>query len=267
MTPRISFAKRLRPFSGVYSPDGIVLMLIRPFIILSNPAVIWSTLFLSITTAWFVVISFVISQIFSAPPYLLDTAQIGYMSAGPVVGGLLGSIVSGLLSDSLALSLAKRNKGIYEPEFRLVLLLPFLVTACIGFFCFGHFAEKGYSPAVMSVIWAVALASQQFMSVSVAAYMIDAYSSISVEVFIIGMVVKNFLFFGLSCKSQSAQSAPYKLTFVCTVGVNDWVLNWGPARVFDVVGGIEVALFFLSIPVWVWGKQWRAFFHNPRFSS
>ena len=202
MTPRISFVKRLRPFSGVYSQDNFFWMLLKPFIVLANPAVIWSTLFLSITTAWFVVISFVISQIFSAPPYLLDTAHIGYMSAGPCIGGLLGSIVCGLLSDPLVISLAKRNKGIYEPEFRLVLLLPFLVTACIGFFCFGNFIEQGYSPVVMSVIWAIALAAQQFMSVAVATYVIDAYRHISVEVFIIGMVVKNFLFFGLSCKCQ-----------------------------------------------------------------
>lgn len=208
MTPRIPFVQRLRPFSGVYSEDSIVWMLLRPFIVLANPAVIWATLLLSITTAWFVVISFVIAQIFSAPPYLLDTAQIGYMSAGPCIGGLLGSIACGFISDPIAIYLSKKNKGIYEPEFRLVLLLPFLVTASIGFFCFGNFAERGYSPVVICVIWAIAVSAQQFMSVAVATYVIDAYRDISVEVFIIGMVVKNFLFFGLSCKSRQTHTYP-----------------------------------------------------------
>jgi hypothetical protein len=210
--PRKSFAKRLLPFSGTYSPDSIIWMLLRPFIILANPAVIWSTLFLSITTAWFVVISFVIAQIFSAPPFLLDSAHIGYMSAGPCIGGILGSVICGLISDPLAISLAKRNKGVYEPEFRLILLLPFLVTACIGFFCFGNFVEKGYSPVVMTVVWGVALAAQQFMSVAVGTYIIDAYRDISVEVFIIGMVVKNFLFFGLSCEYRYPGYNSNKLT-------------------------------------------------------
>lgn len=204
--PRKSFAKRLLPFSGTYSPDSIIWMLLRPFIILANPAVTWSTLFLSITTAWFVVISFVIAQIFSAPPFLLDSAHIGYMSAGPCIGDILGSVICGLISDPLAISLAKRNKGVYEPEFRLILLLPFLVTACIVFFCFGNFVEKGYSPVVMTVVRGVALPAQQFMSVAVGTYVIDAYRDISVEVFIIGMVVKNFLFFGLSCESQNTLS-------------------------------------------------------------
>jgi hypothetical protein len=198
--PRISFAKRLLPFSGTYSSDNILLMLIRPFTILANPAVIWSTLILSITTAWFIVISFVIAQIFSYPPYLLDSAHIGYMSAGPCIGGLLGSIACGLVSDPIVVALSKLNKGVYEPEFRLVLLIPFIIFSSIGFFCFGNLVVLGYSPVVISVVWGLAVVAQQFLSVVVGTYMIDAYRQISVEVFIIGMVVKNFLFFGLSCK-------------------------------------------------------------------
>jgi hypothetical protein len=57
-----------------------------------------------------------------------------------------------------------------------------------------------------------------------------------------------------------------KLTLFSTVGVNNWVTAWGPARVFDTIGGIEVALFFLSIPVWAFGKQWRAYFHFKHIS-
>ncbi|PVH73219.1 MFS general substrate transporter [Cadophora sp. DSE1049] len=246
--PRIPFPKRLLPFSGTYSSDSIPLMLIRPFTILANPAVIWSTLILSITTAWFIVISFVIAQIFSSPPYLLDSAHIGYMSAGSCVGGLLGSIACGMVSDPIVVALSKMNKGIFEPEFRLVLLIPFIIFSSIGFFCFGNFVALGYSPVVISVIWGVATVAQQFISVVVGTYMIDAYRDISVEVFIIGMVVKNFLFFGLS------------------FGVNDWVTSWGPARVFNTIGGIEVALFVFSIPIWVWGKQWRAYFHSKHIS-
>lgn len=203
LVPRIPFVQRLRPFNGTYSSDSLALMLIRPFTILANPAVIWSTLLLSITTAWFVVISFVIAQIFSSPPYLLDSAYIGYMSAGPCIGGLLGSIACGLMSDPIVIALSKMNKGIYEPEFRLVLLIPFVIFASIGFFCFGNLVLLGSSAVVISVVWGLATVAQQFMSVVVGTYIVDAYRDISVEVFIIGMVVKNFLFFGLSCKCRS----------------------------------------------------------------
>lgn len=260
LVPRISFGKRLLPFSGTYSQDNLLLMLVRPFTILVNPAVIWATLLLSITTAWFIVISFVIAQIFSSPPFSLDTEHIGYMSAGPIIGGFLGSVACGLVSDPVVMALTRLNKGVYEPEFRLVLLIPFIIFSCISFFCFGNFVVLGYSPVVISVIWGVATAAQQFMTVAVGTYMLDAYREISVEVFIIGMVVKNFLFFGLSCKLPSLYPSDRKPD-ESSVGVNNWVTAWGPARVFNTIGGIEVALFVLSIPVWIWGKQLRAFFH------
>jgi hypothetical protein len=200
MRPRDSFVRRLAPASKTYSDTNLLIMIIRPFVILANPAVIWSTLLLSITTAWFVVISFVIAQIFSSPPYLLSPMAIGYMSAGPTVGGVLGSVICGLVSDPIAIGLAKKNNGIYEPEFRLVLLIFMLISAALGFFLFGNLVEEGHSPAVISVVWGVATMSIQFCSATVGTYMVDAYRDISIEVFIIGMVTKNFMFFGLSCK-------------------------------------------------------------------
>ncbi|GAB7353825.1 hypothetical protein MBLNU459_g4198t1 [Dothideomycetes sp. NU459] len=248
LSPRKPLLKRLALVSGTYSNENILIMVARPFIILANPAVIWSTLLLSITTAWFVVISFVIAQIFSSPPYLLNAANIGYMSAGPTVGGLVGSIICGLISDPTCTWLAKKNHGIYEPEFRLVLLIPMLITGTLGFFLFGNLVTEGQSPATITVMWGIASMSIQFCSCAIGTYMIDAYRAISVEVFIIGMVVKNFLFFGLS------------------FGVNDWVTAWGPARVFDTIGGIQIGLCLISIPVWIWGKQWRAFFHSKHIS-
>lgn len=48
--------------------------------------------------------------------------------------------------------------------------------------------------------------------------------------------------------------------------MNDWVTAWGSARVFNTIGGIELGLFVLSIPLWVWGKKWRAFFHMKHIS-
>ncbi|KAL2825236.1 major facilitator superfamily domain-containing protein [Aspergillus pseudoustus] len=219
-------------------------MVLKPFTILIHPAVVWATLLLSISTAWYVVISFVIAQIFSAAPYFLDAVDIGYMSAGPAVGGTVGSIVCGLLSDPLATALARKNNGIYEPEFRLVLILPMLVSCCIGWFQFGHLVDAGKSPAVIAVIWSIATSSLQFCASAIGTYILDAYPGISSEVFIIGMVTKNFVFFGLS------------------FGVNDWVTAWGPSKVFDTIGGIQVGLCLLSGLVWVYGKKWRAHYYQ-----
>ncbi|KAL4889544.1 major facilitator superfamily domain-containing protein [Aspergillus ambiguus] len=240
---RKSFISRLAPFSGTYSDIPFWTIVIKPFLVLIHPAVIWSTLLLSISTAWFVVTSYVIGQIFALPPYNLQAVEIGYMSGGIVVGGVLGSIACGLMSDPIATALARKNNGIYEPEFRLVMVIPLMITSVLGWFLFGNLTEEGKSPAVVSVVWGVAAASIQFAMTIVGTYMVDAYRAISIEVFILGMVVKNFLFFGLS------------------FGVNDWTSAWGPAKMFDTIGGIQLALCVVSSVVWVFGKKWRARFY------
>lgn len=121
-------------------------------------------------------VSFVVAQIFTAPPYSLDAVDIGYMSAGPVIGGTLGSIVCGLVSDPVARALARRNRGVYEPEFRLVLIIPMLIASALGWFLFGNLVVAGTSPSVVAVVWAITTISRQFGMTTIGAYILDGVS-------------------------------------------------------------------------------------------
>ncbi|KAL4860672.1 hypothetical protein BDV12DRAFT_191565 [Aspergillus spectabilis] len=134
--------RRLSPFSGSYSELPLVEMVLKPFMILIHPAVLWATILLAI---------------FSGPPYFLDAVHISYMSAGPAIGGILGLIVCGLVSDPLFAALARKNNRIYEPEFCLVLIILML------------------PPVVIAVIWAIAITSMQFCLSAIGTYILDAY--------------------------------------------------------------------------------------------
>jgi hypothetical protein len=158
---------------------------------------------MSFPTLWAVAINLLTAQIFSAEPFLLNTAQLGYLSAGPTVGGLLGSIAAAAISDPFIKFMARRNKGVYEPEYRLVLIIPAFVLSTIGYFLFGALVEAGKSPAAMAVLWGITVAAIQFMIMAVGTYCVDAYRTISVEIFISTMVIKNFLFYGFSCEFPS----------------------------------------------------------------
>jgi hypothetical protein len=57
-----------------------------------------------------------LAQIFAVPPYNYNPAQIGYLYAGAMIGGLVAEVFCILLNDNAAKSLARRNKGIYERE-------------------------------------------------------------------------------------------------------------------------------------------------------
>ncbi|OQV05082.1 hypothetical protein CLAIMM_09875 [Cladophialophora immunda] len=240
---RDSLLKRMIPVTGTFNEESILKMVIRPFFILLNPAVLWSVISIAFPTLWLVGFSFVVAQIFSAPPYLLNTEELGYLSAGPVVGGTLGCLVAGWIADPIAKYISRQNKGIYEPEFRLTLMIPSTILSVLGYFLFGGMIEEGKPAAGMAAIWALVLAALQFLAVAIGNYMVDAYRKISVEVFIISMVVKNFLFFGFS------------------FFLNDWVAAWGPRKFFNAIGGIQLALYLTVIPMYMFGKRLRAWWH------
>lgn len=190
----------MKPFHGTFSNQSLWKMTLRPFFVLLNPAVLWYILVISFTTAWIIIISYCIAQAFAGPPFLLDIAQQGYISAGPLVGGLLGCVVCGLVCDPIARYLTRKNNGIYEPEFRLPMMAIVPIVSTIGFFLFGNLIQQGQSPVGASVMFGLVYVSVQFAAVSTGAYIVDAFRDISVDIFIISMTVKNFIFFGFTCK-------------------------------------------------------------------
>jgi MFS family permease len=199
--PRKSYAARLNPYSGTYTDRPLWRLVLDPIFVLYNPAVLWAVALMAFPTLWIVAINLLISQIFSAPPFLLTTAQLGYMSGGLVVGGSLGSLAAGAMSDLIIKFFSRKNNGVYEPEFRLFLIIPCFILSAIAYFLFGTLIEQGKSPIAMSALWGVAGASIQFGMQAVGTYCVDAYRTSSVEIFISTMVIKNFLFFGFTCES------------------------------------------------------------------
>lgn len=89
------------------------------------------------TQSWLVVFSVVNASIFTLPPYNFTVSQTGLISICPFVLTIIGEGISGPLNDWICLKLTQKNKGIYEPEFRLVLILPVAILGSIGFFGFG----------------------------------------------------------------------------------------------------------------------------------
>jgi hypothetical protein len=131
LDPRIplrAWRQRLALFTPTSEP--IWPLVYRPFIILFTfPAVMFTAIQYSFQLCWLVNVAVTSSVLFSQPPYEFNAAQLAYMGLGPLVGSLLGSIYSGPLSDRAIIWMARRNKGLFEPEMRLKLLhLPTICT-------------------------------------------------------------------------------------------------------------------------------------------
>lgn len=207
--PRKTYLGRLKPWSGSYSPAPFWRLTIQPFLILWNPVAVWAVVLFAFPVFWLVAFNLLIAQIFSAPPYLLNTAELGYMSAGAVVGGILSSMLCAAVSDPMIEFFARRNGGIYEPEFRLFLIIPALILTIVAYFPFGYMIRDGKSPAAISTMYGVATAAGQTCMAVVGAYAVDGYRDISVEIFVLTMIIKNFLFYGFSCKPGYLASAKF----------------------------------------------------------
>ena len=87
-------------------------------------------------------IGVVLAAVFLGPPLWFEEVETGYMYTGPFIGALLGFGISGLLADWSAKIMTRHNKGIYEPEFRIVLVLAQLVFGCVGLYGFGAAADN-----------------------------------------------------------------------------------------------------------------------------
>lgn len=92
------------------------------------------------------------SPAFSSPDYHFSPASVGYVNFALMGGGIFGLATAGPFSDWISMRLTKGNKGIREPEMRLLAFIPFLVIGfigmlvCLRILCFSAFILQSIEP-------------------------------------------------------------------------------------------------------------------------
>ena len=173
--------------------------MIRPYKLCASPIVLWTCLMWTITLSWSLIFHITFSQIFSRPPYNFDVTQVGLIYIAGFIGSLIGAYASEWLSDWLVTVLAKRNGGIYEPEFRLIIMLPFVVLCAIGLFVFGGSLDRG-EPWPIPVVLGFGIYSlgAQLGANGVVTYVTDCYRDKAGEAFAPAVMVRNLFNFGMT---------------------------------------------------------------------
>jgi hypothetical protein len=110
---RISYAKELLPWSGYFDTVSFWRTLLRPFVMILSPIVVWATLLFTICISWLVLISITLSQIFSAPPYNFSVSAVGATNVSSFVASVLATLVAGAIIDGVAKYMSKRNNGVF----------------------------------------------------------------------------------------------------------------------------------------------------------
>ena len=197
---RTSYLSTLSPFSGRKTHDSFLHLFLRPFPLFLHPSVLWACLTQGTLIGWTVLIGIVLAAIFLAPPLYFTATKVGYMYTSAFIGALLGFIFCGALSDWSARALMRRNKGVYEPEFRIVLVIPQIIAGCGGLFAFGFTADNTYRYGWLGPCVSFAFVTFGMVCGAVASslYLVDAHREIAVETFTCLMIFKNVFSFALT---------------------------------------------------------------------
>ncbi|KAF7553538.1 hypothetical protein G7Z17_g3545 [Cylindrodendrum hubeiense] len=99
-----------------------VILPIKLFFML--PAVAYSSLAYGTLLSWFSIVISTQSTYLLYDPYNFPASSVGLFNVSTFIGTLIGIALGGPLSDWWIVFMAGRNKGIYEPEFRLWLAIP-----------------------------------------------------------------------------------------------------------------------------------------------
>nr|POF01267.1 protein hol1 [Quercus suber] len=124
---RVTFLskEKLRVFGGRQSKESFIKLLLRPFALFLHPVFVFACLIQGSLIAFTVMIGVVLALVFLQPPLSFNEVEDGYMYTGALIGSLVGFLAAGAIGDSSTKFLTKRNGGIFEPEFRLVLVIPY----------------------------------------------------------------------------------------------------------------------------------------------
>ncbi|KAI1423047.1 major facilitator superfamily transporter [Xylaria sp. FL1777] len=246
--PKKTFVQSLALFDGRKTDDNFVKLLFRPFPLFAQPAFLWAALIQGTMIGWTVFIGVILAAIFLGPPLFWDEVQTGYAYVGPFVGALLGFFTAGIIADWSAKALTRLNGGIYEPEFRLVLVIPQLMFGVTGLFGFAVTAQgtlEGQFHWIAPIIFfGFEVAGTVIGAVASSLYIVDAYRDLAIEGFTCLIIFKNMFSFGLTFKAY------------------DWLTHSGIREVFFALGAVQIVICLLSVPMYIFGKRNRDFFHR-----
>ena len=122
------FQTNAKPFKS------IALDLWIPWELFAFPIVEFASFIVSWSASCFLTINLTQSQAFAAHPYNFSPLIIGFFNFAILVGGIIGLLTAGPLSDWISMQLTKRNNGVREPEMRLPTMIPYFILMLIGNF-------------------------------------------------------------------------------------------------------------------------------------
>jgi len=221
-------------------PRLFLRQLYHPFLVLSIfPAVMFSALQYAWSESMLSFLAVTQASLYPLPPYSFSAIGVGNMNIPPAIGAILGSLFGGPFSDYLIMVIARRRRGIYEPEYRLwTFAFP---GACMvaGVLLYGLTIAKGM-PWIINAIGAglVGFALGGCGDIALT-YVQDSYDGIIGPALIAIVFVRN------------------GMATIMTFVIPAWQAGMGVYNMFALLGALAALVMLTCVPLIIWGRRWR----------
>jgi hypothetical protein len=256
--------KLFQPYEGNFFTE-----LWLPWHLSLFPIVEFSAFVVSWSASSFLTVNLTQSQVFAAPPYNFTSTKIGFFNFAILIGALIGLCTAGPLSDIIAARLTKRNRGIREPEMRLLAMVPYVILMIIG----NVVVAVGYqyhwdwkvrrNPPQSLLCFLVAQKNQVIViigytcaGIQVAAlpsisstYSVDSYKPVAGAIFVAITVNKNLWGYGISMFFTS------------------WIIKSGYIPPIMMNMSLTTLWCLTGIVFWYFGKTFRKWTRNSKVHS
>ncbi|RPB05400.1 MFS general substrate transporter [Choiromyces venosus 120613-1] len=239
------FIQSLKVYNGILRNESWIKAAVRPIILFSYPAILWSTVVYSFSIGWLIVLSETVARIYQEDPYNFSHLATGLVYISPFIGGIIGTAVAGKVSDIIVRAMSRRNGGIYEPEFRLVMGIPVAITTAIGLMGFGWSAQEHDNWIVPTVFFGLISFGCSLGSTTAITFCVDSYRQYAGE----ALVTLNF-----------SKNVFHGLLF--SVFFNRWLEGDGSKTVFIALGALHIGALLFTIPLYIYGKRLRLWTHK-----
>ncbi|EXJ90053.1 hypothetical protein A1O3_03121 [Capronia epimyces CBS 606.96] len=189
---------------GLYTPNptpikSILLDLWIPWKLFAFPIVEFASFVVSWSCSSFLTLNLTQTQAFAAPPYNWSNQTIGFTNFAILAGAMIGLATAGPFSDWVSARATARNRGIREPEMRLVAMIPYVLIMYLG----NIIVSVGYEhqwPWQAIVIIGYTCAGIQVAALPgmVSTYAVDSYKPVAGSLFVSITVNKNVWGYGFS---------------------------------------------------------------------
>ena len=94
--------------------------------------------------------------------------------------------------------MTKINNRVYEPEFRIVLVVFQIIGAAVGLFPFGISIDQQWSYYLSILLFGFVVFALIMGATATGTYIVDAHLNMAVEAFVCITLFKNFVSFGMT---------------------------------------------------------------------